>query len=229
MKNALEYCRIIEEKDIFHKKLEPTLKIIDSGAPLVSLLHVNFRLIYEQSIMPNYQYLIRAELVEKLGRIANELVKQDKTLVIRSAWRSFEHQRILWERNLGYMKEKFPDKTDQEIHETTSYFIAPPNKSTHSTGGAIDALIFDEKTKQILDFGSNEGHRITLDKKCYPHHPDISNLAKQNRKLMLDLFNSEDFVCDLKEFWHFDYGNIGWAIEKGKDFAFYGIIEKVTD
>ena len=124
------------------------------------------------------------------------------------------------------MKKKFPGKSDDEISETTSYFIAPPTKSTHSTGGAIDALIFDERTMQILDFGSNKGLRINLDKKCYPHHPEIETEAKENRKLLMGLFQDEGFVCDLKEFWHFDYGNIGWSIEKKEDFAFYGIIEK---
>jgi hypothetical protein len=30
----------------------------------------------------------------------------------------------------------------------------------------------------------------------------------------------------MKEYWHFDFGNIGWAIEKGKDQTIYGILEK---
>jgi D-alanyl-D-alanine dipeptidase len=44
--------------------------------------------------------------------------------------------------------------------------------------------------------------------------------------MLIGLFESEDFVCDMKEYWHFDYGNIGWAIKKGKDHAIFGILEK---
>lgn len=219
---------MIEAKDISHKKLEVNFPIVDDGSRLLSLRDVGFKLIYEPSIMKNHKYLIREALIERIQRISEKLSNKNKTLVIRSAWRSFAHQRLLWERNWKAMKKKFPEKSDDEVSETTSYFIAPPTKSTHTTGGALDALIYDEKTSKILDFGSNDGLKIQLDKKCYPHHPDISAVAKENRKLLLGLFHEEDFVCDLKEFWHFDYGNIGWAIEKGHDFAFYGIIEKTN-
>ncbi len=223
--NANAYTQSIELKDVLHKKLEPDYLIIDNNSPLRSLKDTGFKLIYEPSIMKDYQYLIREEIVEKIGRISERLIEQNKTLVIRSAWRSFKHQRLLWEQNLSAIQEKFPNKSINELNEIVSYFIAPYNKSTHATGGAIDALILDNKTNQILDFGTNKGLKIELNKKCYPHHPEISKEAKDHRTLLISLFEQEDFVCDLKEYWHFDYGNIGWAIEKQKDHAFYGIIE----
>lgn len=84
----------------------------------------------------------------------------------------------------------------------------------HSTGGAVDALIYDKQKNNILDFGTNRGYKIELNKKCYPYYPDISPLAKKNRKLLIGLFENEDFVCDLREYWHFDFGNSSWAVEK---------------
>lgn len=225
--NTKEYCDQVEAKDIFHKKLEQNFIIKDNGSPLVSLKDCKLPLIYEPSIMRGYRYLVRGELVEKIARISECLRKKDKTLVIRSAWRSFKHQRILWEQNFALFQKKYPLKKIKEINEIVSYYIAPEHKSTHSTGGALDALIYDQKNDRILDFGTNKGNKIELSKKCYPLHPEISDRAKANRKLLIDQFESEDFVCDMKEYWHFDYGNIGWAIEKGKDSAFFGIIEKV--
>jgi len=38
------------------------------------------------------------------------------------------------------------------------------------------------------------------------------------------LFEKEDFVCDLTEFWHFDYGNVVWALEKGRASSIYGVV-----
>jgi D-alanyl-D-alanine dipeptidase len=38
------------------------------------------------------------------------------------------------------------------------------------------------------------------------------------------LFEDEDFVVDIKEYWHFDYGNASWASEKDKKHAFYGVV-----
>jgi D-alanyl-D-alanine dipeptidase len=60
---------------------------------------------------------------------------------------------------------------------------------------------------------------------CFPLHPGISSEAKKNRKILMDLFENEDFVCDLTEYWHFDYGNVVWALEKGRASAIYGVVK----
>ena len=106
-----------------------------------------------------------------------------------------------------------------------SYFIAPEEESMHSTGGAVDALIYDLEKDCVMDFGNNDGLHLELDKTCYPFHPDITTKVRKNRELLTSVFDKEDFVVDPKEYWHFDYGNVIWAIEKGKKFAKYGLIK----
>ena len=175
----------------------------------------------------DYQYLIREDILEKIGRISSRLDKQSKTLIIRSTWRSFKHQQQLWDDKLAFLQKKHPEKSDLEIKEIISYFIAPQTKSMHATGGAVDALIYDDIENCVMDFGTNKGLEIDLSNKCYPYHPEISAEAKKNRALLIGLFEAEDFVCDLKEYWHFDYGNVIWAIEKEKEFAFYGPITEL--
>lgn len=217
---------MVEEKDLRHKQLFPTVEIREDNAPMKSLKDAGFNLIYEPSIMKDYKYLVRAPIFEKIGRISRSLEAEDKRLIIRSVWRSFKHQRILWENNVKAHKRKYPNMDIHEIYKLVSYFIAPEKKSTHTTGGAVDALIYDLKQDCVMDFGTNDGLKINLNKKCYPYHPELSDEAKANRALLIRLFEREDFVVDLKEYWHFDYGNAGWALEKGKDYAFYGILEK---
>ncbi len=224
--SAKEYCAIVEEKDRLHKKKIAIVTVKEDHSPLISLQDSDFNLIFEKSIQKNYRYLVRKGVFEKIGRISKLLDNQGKKLIIRSAWRSFEHQQKLWDQKASYMKEKHPEKTIEEINEIVSKFIAPKKQSTHSTGGAVDALIYDLQTKRVLDFGTNDGLHIDLNEKCYPKHPDISEEAKKNRKLLMKLFEDEDFVCDHKEYWHFDYGNIGWAVEKNKEYACYGVLEE---
>ncbi|MEO9871988.1 M15 family metallopeptidase [Ekhidna sp.] len=190
-----------------------------------SLRDTAFNLIYEPSIKKDYRYLVREPIFEKIGRISKALDKESKRLIIRSVWRSFDHQRMLWDDCVDLQRKKHPEMRMDEIHKIVSYFIAPEKESTHTTGGAVDALIFDMKANQVMDFGTNDGLKIDLNKKCYPYHPEISSEAKKNRALLMGLFEKEDFVVDLKEYWHFDYGNAGWALEKGKDHAMYGIVE----
>lgn len=225
--NAKEYCDLIEAQDIENIKLRKNFLVKDSGSPLVSLKKTGLDLIYEPSVYKGYRYMVREELVEKITRISQALNLQNRSLVIRSAWRSFAHQKMLWDATVKLMKRRHPQKKLAKIHEIVANYVLPEKKSTHSTGGAIDALIYDKKSDRILDFGTNEGYDIRLGRKCYPHHPEISAEAKENRGMLIGLFEDENFVCDMKEYWHFDYGNIGWAIKKGKDHAFYGILETV--
>jgi len=220
-----EYCERVEQKVRIQRKLRTTIAIEEDNSPLISLKESGFNLIFEPSSKRDYKYLVREDIVKKIGRISKHLDKEDKVLIIRSVWRSFEHQQLIRDRKTVFLQKIHPEKSLEEIRELVSEFIAPTTKSTHATGGAVDALIFDLKKDCVMDFGTNDGLNIDLNKKCYPYHPDITPEAKKNRKLLIDLFEKEDFVCDLIEYWHFDYGNIIWALEKGKKYSKYGIIK----
>ncbi|MBE0646054.1 MAG: alanine racemase [Bacteroidetes bacterium] len=223
--NAQEYCEMVEQKYRRHMQRLPAIDIKEDHSPLISLNESGFNLIFEQSIITDYKYMVREAVFDKIGRISRRLDDEDKTLIIRSVWRSFGHQKLLWEERVSSLKTEYPKKQPEEIEELVSYFIAPPSQSMHSTGGAVDALIYDLKEDCVMRFGTNDGFKINLNDKCYPHHPYITPEAKGNRKLLISLFEEEDFAVDIKEYWHFDYGNASWAIEKGNDFAIYGIIE----
>ncbi len=223
--NAQEYCEMVEQHYRRQQQLLPTISINENNSSLISLIKSKFNLVFEPSIKKDYKYLVREAVFEKIGRISKLLEKEDKKLIIRSVWRSFEHQRLLWENKVASLQKEYPNKQIEEIEEFVSYFIAPASKSMHSTGGAVDALIYDLKNDCVMDFGTNDGLNINLSDKCYPYHPFISSEAKKNRKLLIDLFEEEDFVVDIKEYWHFDYGDAIWALEKKKDQAIYGNIK----
>jgi D-alanyl-D-alanine dipeptidase len=222
--NAQEYCEMVQQKDRLQKSLVPTIPIRENHSPLVSLKESGFDLIFEPSIKKDYKYLVREDIFAKIGRICTLLNKQNRILIIRSVWRSFKHQQLLWDHYLKIAREQHPGERLEESREHVSSYIASEKLSMHSTGGAVDALIYDVKEDRVLDFGTNDGYKIDLNSKCYPYHPDISPVAKENRQLLISLFENEDFVCDLKEYWHFDYGNAVWAIEKKKEYSIYDII-----
>ena len=224
--NAQEYCELVEHEYRRHQQLLPTILIKENNSPLISLKESGFNLVFEPSIKKDYKYMVREAVLEKIGRISKILDKEDKRLIIRSVWRSFEHQRLLWEGKVALLQKEYPNKQIEEIEEFVSYFIAPTTKSSHSTGGAVDALIYDLKNDCVMDFGTNDGLIINLNDKCYPYHPFIPHKAKKNRKILIDLFEEEDFVVDIKEYWHFDFGDASWALEKGEKNAIYGIIKE---
>lgn len=220
--DAKLYCEEVERKAKLNRELVLTTPIVDDGSALVSLKDTGLNLLFEPSFMVGYNYLVRKLVAEKIGRIVKVLEKQNKVLIIRSVWRSFEHQRKIWNNKIAFLEREHPEKSMNELEVLTSNFIAPPTESMHSTGGAIDALIFDNDQIAIMDFGTNKGLDIDLGEKCYPYHPEISDKAKENRTLLIEVFEQEDFVVDLMEYWHFDFGNSMWAIDKKKDCAIYG-------
>jgi len=227
--NASEYCEMVEKKDHDLKLLWPSMPIVDNNSPLVSLKDAGFNLIYEPASKIGYEYLVREEIVEKVGRISRSLDSVDKKLIIRSVWRSFDHQQKIWDNKISFLLKEHPEKSADEIHELVAHFIAPSQKSMHSTGGAVDGLIYDLKNDCVMDFGTNKGLDIDLNEKCFPYHPDISATATANRKLLIDLFEKEGFVCDNKEYWHFDYGNAVWATKKSSKYAIYDVIKRLGE
>lgn len=222
--DAEKYCKEVEDKDRWINEQLPKMKIVDDGSDLVSLKDNSQYLLFEPSMNENYRYLVRELVAEKILQIAKLLDQQNKTLIIRSVWRSYKHQKMIWENKFSFIKRIHPEKSINEIEVLVSNFIALPKESMHSTGGAVDALIFDKEDIKVMDFGTNNGLNIDLGEKCYPYHPEISDLAKKNRQLLIHLFEQEGFVVDNMEYWHFDYGNSIWAIEKKMDHAFYGPI-----
>ena len=227
--NEIDYCQYVKNENVILKKSMFTIPIKDDNSPLISLSNEHPEFIFEPSFFQGYKYLVREEIVKKLHRINSILIDQSKILVIRSAWRSYEHQKALRTNRYQFLSKLHNTKTKNQINAIVSYFIASETQSMHATGGAVDALIFDLNTGNILDFGVNKGYNIDLGVKCYPYHPDISFYAKQNRKLLIELFEGEGFVVDLKEFWHFDYGNVAWAASKNLNSAMYGpIFDKVN-
>ncbi len=225
--NTESYCRDVEQKERLHKERLSKIRIQEDHSPLISLKDLGFNLMFEPSMKKDYQYRAREAVCEMIGRISQRLTEQDKVLIIRSVWRSFAHQAQLWAAKVAVMREKFPRKDLKDIEESVSHFIAPPKESMHATGGAVDALIYDLQTDRVLDFGNNKGLTLDLNETCYPYHPDISPAAKRNRQLLIQLFEAEDFVVDFREYWHFDYGNVSWATEKGEECARYGVIEEL--
>ena len=217
-------AKMVERQHRLQRQRIPSVPISDDGSPLISLMHSDFELVFEPSIMKDYRYLVRAAVYEKIGTISRQLSDMGKNLIIRSVWRSFDHQQLLWDRNLEVARNQNPGKSAAEIEQITLEFTAQRESSMHSTGGAVDALIWDSENDCVMEFGTNNGFKMDLNTKCYPLHPDISSEAKKNRKTLMDLFEKEDFVCDMTEYWHFDYGNVIWAIEKGKERSIYDVV-----
>jgi D-alanyl-D-alanine dipeptidase len=221
---AIDYCQGVKDDYTNYTKRLYRMTVQDDDSVLVDLSAENTQLKIQPSESDRGEVYIRAALVEKLQKINNQLLLQKKTLIVLSGWRSFEQQKKVRALHSAHLVKIYPDKTHNQIEAILSHFIAFETKSMHITGGAVDALIFDNQTEKVLDFGANNGCDFDLNVECYPDHPNISVEARINRKLLIGLFEREGFAVDPKTFWHFDYGNAAWAVAKNRDVAIFGPI-----
>lgn len=221
---AIDYCQGVKDDNVIRDKKLFKMPVYDDNSILINISEKKTALMFRASKKAEQKYYVREVIAEKLQRINQVLLSQNKSLIIISTWRSYKDQRCLLLDQIKLCIEQHPKKTHSQIDAIISHFVAPETQSMHTTGGAVDALIFDNELNQILDFGTNDKSDINFGVLCYPFHPDASIEARKNRKLLIDIFECEGFVVDPKAFWHFDYGNVAWAVEKQHDFAIFGPI-----
>lgn len=119
-------------------------------------------------------------------------------LLIYDAARPLSIQIILW------------DKLDTIPPRNRKNFVADPKDgSIHNYGCAVDLTLFDLKTNQALDMGTNYDFFGPL---AYPRLEErmlvegkLTFTQITNRKLLRDLMNSVGFDAITSEWWHFNY------------------------
>ena len=168
---------------------------------------------------------IRESVYERLLKVTESL-PDGMRIVIWDGWRSYELQKLLFEKMVERMKAK--GHSHDDAHRHAAVFVYPPSKeadtvSWHLTGGALDLTLAD-RYGRLLNMGGNfddtEEHSHT---NYYETHDNA--IAASNRKLLLRLMTGAGFSNYPSEWWHYDYGNRGWAERTGAEDAFYGYTE----
>lgn len=85
-------------------------------------------------------------------------------------------------------------------------FVANPNKgSIHNRGCAIDLTLVDLKTGKELEMPTAYD---SFSPKAAPNYEPVSNNARKNRAILIQVMEKNGFKVLSNEWWHFDF--IGW-------------------
>ena len=162
--------------------------------------------------------LVREWVYTKLIR-ANEILKSTND--------SLEICVTYGYRSLGIQTKKFLEilktKTDNfhedpiALYEEVHKSIAVPSVAGHPTGGAVDVLIYNTKSKNFLDFGT----QIYDFNGCDILNTNISKEAYGNRILLNEVMVESWFAPYYAEYWHFSYGDKEWAFYYNEFSAIY--------
>ena len=183
-------------------------------------------------------FYLRREVISKL-RVAQEKLDSLKSgyrLKIFDAYRPISVQKfmILYDTNrlsLEMFNTAFKELSNEnslEVQKKVSHFWSPIgedadlNPPPHSTGGAVDLTIVDEKGIE-LDMGTKIDELVDAAESNYYIGKDIS--FEKNRELLLEVMSYAGFTQLPTEWWHFSYGDQIWALDNNRD-AKYGIYIK---
>ncbi|MCC7434202.1 MAG: hypothetical protein IT363_05915 [Methanoregulaceae archaeon] len=193
--------------------------LTECGEPLVPLAEFapSIRLVRPQTI-PFCRKTV-AEMVERAAR----LLPAGYHLAVTDAWRPLLRQQMIYEFMSRSAKEAFPEREGATLTRTVNRWVAPPNRKSppgHCTGAALDVILVDHE---------NEPIDVTSPYTRLHGGPTyvfgLTETAQRNRMILVDVMLSVGFSNCRDEWWHYSYGDAGWAVRLDRPTCFYGAVE----
>ncbi len=174
---------------------------------------------------------LRATVYEKLIE-AQKALPQNLKFRIYEGYRSLQLQEQLFDNRYQELKNKYPSWNKEKVFTETVVLVSPvtnfdgsKNIPAHSTGGAFDIYLINEKG-EVLDMGieTKDWAKDTDGSVSQTDSKKISKQARQYRSIMSEVLTKVGFVNYPTEYWHWSYGDRYWAYNKKEPFALYGSV-----
>lgn len=201
-----------------------SIPIEDNGEPLVDPRTLSSRICFAAK-HPKFQEMprtpdVRKSVAEMLGDAAEHL-PPGIDLQIIEGFRPLAQQRFMYEHLKAEFASRHPEWKKATLHRITNTMSAPPDDRCpppHSTGGAVDLCLIDARTHERLDMTSP----LEWDETSAPTAvKGLSQEAEKNRKILIDALTAAGLTNYAGEWWHWSYGDSGWALRVGAKKALY--------
>ncbi|MEA2553985.1 MAG: zinc D-Ala-D-Ala dipeptidase [Fimbriimonadaceae bacterium] len=199
--------------------------IQDNGEPLVDYLKAAPLVV---PATPRFKYkretLVRATVADML-RKASESLPSGYKLAVVEGWRPPHIQRRMYMTQWNRWKERHPEWSDAQIRRVANRYTAPLHGRVpppHSTGGAVDfALQGQDGTEldMMSPFTRLNPQSFSL------VVAGLSDEAQRNRDILANALTKGGLTNYPSEYWHWTYGDQGWAYRGGHPYALYGATE----
>ena len=194
------------------------IPIYDNGEPLVDLRHAcPGVLVGEQPLYARQGVAVRLNVVQDwLGTHYSGY-----RLCIGDAYRSPAHQARLFRCALVVARLLHPFRSAAQVREAANRYVAAPDAvapAPHTTGGAIDVGLMapDGRRAYMGPF---------LPAATCTDYPRLNALAKRHRAILCAAMQQGEFSNYPLEWWHWSYGDSGWAWRTKAPVALYGAAE----
>ena len=213
--------------DHFGEPVEELVKIPtrDNGEPLVDIFQVCSTLKWADE-SPRWNFprsgLARVSLANML-KASQEKLPPGLHLQIIGTFRTFEIQKQMYEAAREELRAQHPDWDEELLTNYLNVFSAPPILETpppHTTGGAVDLTLIDDNGER-LDMVSP----FEMGWESAPTYLEgLSETARHNRDILIQVLTASGLTNFPGEWWHWSYGEPGWALRGGHPAALYGAV-----
>lgn len=147
------------------------------------------------------------EQLDEYARLFNFAPGQ-LSIAVFEGIRDINYQKMLFDNKAAEIALLNPHLTEQEVFEETCTWVSPVinNVPVHSTGGAIDIRLYDNKNNTLVDMGMFDVINGVNDA-APTLYEDIPDNQKFNRMLFLVAATCAGMVNYQFEWWHFSYGD----------------------
>lgn len=142
-------------------------------------------------------------------------------------WRPLERQQRIWDYMWRCAQEAFPHRDHRALRRTVCRWVAPTDQKAppgHCTGAAVDVWLVD---------GADEPLDVSSPYDRFDAAPTysrgLSESALRNRMILVDTMQSVGFSNCRDEWWHYSYGDAGWAVRLAKSACPYGLARLPVD
>ncbi len=201
------------------------VKIVECGEEMVDFLaHCPGLLMDKPRFTYRRETVLRRRVAEMLCE-ANGRLPEGYRLAIVEGWRPPYIQRRMYRYVWDRFAERNPDWSHVRLTRTVNRYTAPMNARVpppHTTGGAVDLMLADAQGK-LQDHHSPyepfDPAGFSFDA------PRLSDKARRTREILAEALLPTGITNYPSEYWHWSYGDQGWAYRGGHPHAIYGAVQ----
>lgn len=189
----------------------------ENGEPLVDIREVapSVRM-FRSAVIPFVRQTV-AEMCEK----AAKSLPQGMHLGLVEGWRPIERQQRIYDRIWAFAVEAFPTREHAALRRTVCRWVAPTDQKAppgHCTGAAVDVWLIDDDNEPI-DVSSpyDRFHAAPT------YALGLTETATKNRAILVEAMLNAGFSNCRDEWWHYSWGDAGWAVRMGEKSCVYGL------
>lgn len=195
----------------------------DNGEPLVALAEACPSVkVIRPSVIPYLRKTV-AQMLEN----AAQSVGPEFGLGVIDAWRPFERQVRIYEWMAKNLEEARPELSYAAKRRILCRFVAPVDQKAppgHTTGAAVDVYLVDPQGETV-DTTSPFPRLRGAPTYVFGLNPE----AQANRMRLVEAMLNAGFSNCRDEWWHYSYGDAGWAVRTDRNDCFYGRIDMPED